>query len=85
MERPGKLICFEGQDFSGKTTQASNVSEVLSASGIINEIQRFPNRKTKIGEIIHLHLTGETDVERHVLQLLFSANRYGKCTIEEGI
>ena len=77
MEKPGKLICFEGQDFSGKTTQASNISKKLSASGIINEIQRFPNRKTKMGEFIHLHLTGESDVEPHAMQLLFSASRYG--------
>ena len=67
----GRLIAFEGLDNSGKTTQVEKLGKRLNG-----KIEKFPNRASKIGQIINDHLT-----KRKVIQslktehLLMAANR----------
>jgi dTMP kinase len=72
----GKLIVFEGLDRSGKSTQCALLVERLRERGDCVEHLRFPNRTTPIGQMINAYLAGESEVEDHVVHLLFSANRW---------
>ncbi|OQO15310.1 hypothetical protein B0A48_00693 [Cryoendolithus antarcticus] len=72
----GKLICLEGLDRSGKSTQCALLAERLRERGERVEHIRFPNRTTPIGQMINAYLAGESEVEDHVVHLLFSANRW---------
>ncbi|KAM0723608.1 hypothetical protein Q7P37_000596 [Cladosporium fusiforme] len=72
----GKLIVFEGLDRSGKSTQCALLVERLRERGDRVEHVRFPNRSTPIGQMINSYLSGQSEVEDHVVHLLFSANRW---------
>ena len=72
----GKLIVFEGLDRSGKSTQCALLVERLRERGDRVEHLRFPNRTTPIGQMLNAYLAGESEVEDHVVHLLFSANRW---------
>lgn len=72
----GKLIVFEGLDRSGKSTQCALLVERLRERGDRVEHVRFPNRTTPIGQMINAYLAGQSEVEDHVVHLLFSANRW---------
>ena len=74
--RRGKLIVFEGLDRSGKSTQCALLVEHLISQGDRVEHVRFPNRTTPIGQVLNAYLSGATEVEDHVVHLLFSANRW---------
>jgi dTMP kinase len=74
--RRGKLLVFEGLDRSGKSTQCALLVEHLLSQGDRVEHVRFPNRTTPIGQILNAYLSGATEVEDHVVHLLFSANRW---------
>ena len=74
--RRGKLLVFEGLDRSGKSTQCALLVEHLISQGDRVEHVRFPNRTTPIGQILNAYLSGATEVEDHVVHLLFSANRW---------
>lgn len=65
----GALICFEGLDRSGKTTQAQLLLEHLRKHSRV-ELWRFPDRQTPIGALIQR--------DDRVVHLLFSANRWEK-------
>ena len=68
----GALIVFEGCDRSGKTTQV----ERLNSVGRPVVMRRFPDSTTNIGAIINTYLGCKKELEDHVVQLLFSANRW---------
>lgn len=72
----GRLIAFEGLDRSGKSTQCALLVERLRDRGETVEHIRFPNRTTPIGQMINSYLSGESEIEDHVIHLLFSANRW---------
>ncbi|GAB7329090.1 hypothetical protein MBLNU13_g00924t1 [Cladosporium sp. NU13] len=72
----GKLLVFEGLDRSGKSTQCALLVEHLLSRGDRVEHVRFPNRSTPIGQMLNAYLNGQSDVEDHVVHLLFSANRW---------
>ena len=74
--RRGRLIAFEGLDRSGKSTQCALLVERLRERGETVEHIRFPNRTTPIGQMINAYLSGESEIEDHVIHLLFSANRW---------
>ncbi|KAI1415422.1 thymidylate kinase-domain-containing protein [Hypoxylon sp. FL1857] len=72
----GAFIVFEGMDRAGKTTQAKLLQQRCIESGREVRFMRFPDRTTPIGQMIDSYLKGETEVEDHVIHLLFSANRW---------
>jgi dTMP kinase len=74
--RRGKLLVFEGLDRSGKSTQCALLVEHLLSRGDRVEHVRFPNRSTPIGQMLNAYLSGQSEVEDHVVHLLFSANRW---------
>jgi dTMP kinase len=39
---------------------------------------RFPDRSTKIGQVINAYLSGGETLDDHVVHLLFSSNRWEK-------
>lgn len=72
------IVAFEGIDNSGKTTQINLLSESLTKQNIKNVIFSFPDRTTDIGKLINNFLKQNYEVDKHVIHLLFSANRYEK-------
>ncbi|XP_056235120.1 thymidylate kinase [Seriola aureovittata] len=72
----GALIVLEGVDKAGKTTQCKKLVQALQQSGQSVEMMRFPDRTTIIGQLINAYLEKKSDLEDHVVHLLFSANRW---------
>ncbi|KAI1466452.1 thymidylate kinase-domain-containing protein [Daldinia caldariorum] len=72
----GAFVVFEGMDRAGKTTQAKLLQQRCIESGREVTFMRFPDRATPIGKMIDSYLKGETEIEDHVIHLLFSANRW---------
>lgn len=72
----GALIVFEGCDRSGKTTQVQRLVSRLTTEGTQVRTMRFPDRTTGIGSLISQYLTCNTELDDHVVHLLFSANRW---------
>lgn len=68
----GLLIVFEGADRVGKSTQAKLLHSSLQNSSLY----QFPNRSTKIGQLINSYLNREIELEDRAVHLLFSANRW---------
>ncbi|XP_069007013.1 thymidylate kinase [Embiotoca jacksoni] len=86
----GALIVLEGVDKAGKTTQCKKVVQALQQSGRPAEMMRFPDRTTTIGRLISSYLEKNSELEDHVVHLLFSANRWElvpsmKKKLEQGI
>uniref|UniRef100_A0A4W5LIX2 Deoxythymidylate kinase (thymidylate kinase) n=1 Tax=Hucho hucho TaxID=62062 RepID=A0A4W5LIX2_9TELE len=71
----GALIVLEGVDKAGKTPQCNKLVQALQDSGRQAEI-RFPERTTKIGQLINSYLENKSNLEDHTVHLLFSANRW---------
>lgn len=72
----GAFIVFEGMDRAGKTTQAKLLQQRCIEEGKDVCFMRFPDRTTPIGQMIDAYLKGQTEIEDHVIHLLFSANRW---------
>ncbi|KAK8110314.1 thymidylate kinase-domain-containing protein [Apiospora kogelbergensis] len=72
----GAFIVFEGMDRAGKTTQAKLLQQRFFEEGRDVKFMRFPDRTTPIGQMIDAYLKGQTEIEDHVIHLLFSANRW---------
>uniref|UniRef100_A0A4W5LIV3 dTMP kinase n=1 Tax=Hucho hucho TaxID=62062 RepID=A0A4W5LIV3_9TELE len=88
--RRGALIVLEGVDKAGKTTQCNKLVQALQDSGRHAEMMRFPERSTKIGQLINSYLENKSNLEDHTVHLLFSANRWElvplmKEKLEQGI
>ncbi|KAG9341565.1 hypothetical protein JZ751_019078 [Albula glossodonta] len=88
--RRGALIVLEGVDKAGKTTQCKKLVQALKESGRQAEMMRFPDRTTKIGQLISAYLEKKSNLEDHTVHLLFSANRWElvplmKQKLEQGI
>eukprot|EP01057_Protomagalhaensia_wolfi_P004440 Protomagalhaensia_wolfi_Nauph_80__4439@NODE_454_length_2498_cov_69_622611_g319_i1_p2_GENE_NODE_454_length_2498_cov_69_622611_g319_i1NODE_454_length_2498_cov_69_622611_g319_i1_p2_ORF_typecomplete_len259_score42_93Thymidylate_kin/PF02223_17/1_1e44AAA_33/PF13671_6/0_0017PPK2/PF03976_14/0_0018AAA_16/PF13191_6/0_0016APS_kinase/PF01583_20/0_003AAA_22/PF13401_6/0_026AAA_22/PF13401_6/6_9e02AAA_28/PF13521_6/0_0078AAA_17/PF13207_6/0_41AAA_17/PF13207_6/4_2e03_NODE_454_length_2498_cov_69_622611_g319_i141778 len=72
----GLFVVFEGLDKCGKTTQSQRLTDTLASQGCpVTRIQ-FPDRTTKIGEILNAFLKAANGVDPHAAHLLFSANRW---------
>ncbi|XP_046893120.1 thymidylate kinase [Hypomesus transpacificus] len=74
--RRGALIVLEGVDKAGKTTQCNKLVQALQLCGRPAEMMRFPDRSTKIGQLINAYLENKSNLEDHTVHLLFSANRW---------
>ncbi|KAF9499495.1 thymidylate kinase, partial [Pleurotus eryngii] len=75
-KRRGAFIVVEGLDRSGKTTQCAALHERLVESGVVAELIKFPDRTTVIGQMIDSYLKSQSDMDDHLIHLLFSANRW---------
>lgn len=70
----GKLILIEGLDRTGKSTQCENVVNALGNDAVLI---KFPDRTTKIGQLINQYLTDKDfELPAQSIHLLFSANRW---------
>jgi len=82
----GALIVFEGCDRSGKTTVCERLVKQLNDTKQLGKddqesakMMRFPDRTTKIGQIINDYLQSEKEeLDDHGIHLLFAANRREK-------
>ncbi|KAL1023365.1 hypothetical protein UPYG_G00039870 [Umbra pygmaea] len=88
--RRGAIIVLEGVDKAGKTTQCKKLVQTLQDNGVPAEMFRFPERTTKIGQLISSYLENKNNLEDHTVHLLFSANRWElvplmKEKLEQGI
>uniref|UniRef100_T1JGQ2 Thymidylate kinase n=1 Tax=Strigamia maritima TaxID=126957 RepID=T1JGQ2_STRMM len=72
----GALIVLEGCDRSGKSSQANKLVEKFNLEGTACNHLRFPDRTTTIGTLINDYLQQKSQIEDHVIHLLFSANRW---------
>jgi len=79
-EYRGKFILFEGLDRCGKTTQAQRLVDRLNQEGESTVLMKFPDRTTKVGDLINAYLTGETDMSDRTIHMLFVANRWEQMT-----
>lgn len=68
----GRLIVVEGLDRSGKSTQCELLATLLPSSTLL----KFPDRTTPIGKMIDAYLKSTSEIDDHVIHLLFSANRW---------
>ena len=75
MATRGVLLCFEGIDHSGKSTQGIMLVNALIALGNKVVLIRFPDRTTPSGKVLDAYLHG-VDIDQHVAHLLFSSNRW---------
>ncbi|GAB7364268.1 hypothetical protein MBLNU230_g4816t1 [Neophaeotheca triangularis] len=73
----GTLICIEGLDRTGKSTQATLLAAYLRSTQKtpIHHL-RFPDRSTPIGQQINSYLTYASQLPDQAIHLLFSANRW---------
>ena len=69
-------MCFEGIDRSGKSTQSAALVDAMRRNGSAVTHICFPDRTTASGKVLDAYLRGTTEVDDHVVHLLFSANRW---------
>lgn len=79
----GALIVLEGLDRSGKSSQCAQLASYLESQGVAVEAWRFPDRTTAMGRMISSYLSCQTDLDAAAIHLLFSANRWEKCSLME--
>jgi len=77
---------IEGLDRAGKTTQVKRLCDALYSQDHNIKTIRFPDRSSPIGKMIDSYLQSQTEMDDHVIHLLFSANRWEKAKwIEESL
>ena len=87
----GALIVLEGLDRVGKSTLAENLHDHFDRLKKPVRSFRFPDRTTKIGQLIHEILQRKSEpIDNRAVHLLFTANRWEwakkiRNTIDEGI
>lgn len=72
------MICLEGIDHSGKTSQAEALCKKLNENGIKTITLRFPDRSTDTGTIINAYLQKNINMDDHIIHLLYTVNRWEK-------
>ena len=66
-----------------QTTQAARLVDVLKGEGFSVASKRFPDRTTATGKVIDSYLQCKSELDDHVIHLLYSANRWeAKADIE---
>ncbi|XP_050246846.1 thymidylate kinase-like [Quercus robur] len=82
-ESRGASVVLEGLDCSGKTSQSSRLLSYLEGLGHSAELWRFPDRSTDVGQMISSYLSNKSQLDDHMIHLLFSANRWEKRSLME--
>ncbi|KAJ1988437.1 hypothetical protein H4R33_002431 [Dimargaris cristalligena] len=72
----GAFILLEGCDRTGKSTQAERLVDALNRRGQRALLWKFPDRTTRIGQMIDGYLAKGQDLNDQAVHLLFSANRW---------
>ena len=76
MTTKGKLICFEGLDKSGKTTQIQKLQEIFLFDEIKYKVFKYPRKESTTFQIIELYQSELIDLHPKAAHLLYSANRW---------
>lgn len=74
-DRKGRLICFEGIDRSGKSSQIEILSFYLIVRNIPHVIIKFPTNETYPGREINKFLKGEIFINPDKVDLYFTSDR----------
>lgn len=74
-DRKGRLICFEGIDRSGKSSQIEILSLYLIVRNIPHVIIKFPTNETYPGREINKFLKGEIFINPDKVDLYFTSDR----------
>lgn len=80
MDNSGKFIVVEGIDRSGKSTLCKNLVKSMEHLSLKKPpiLVNYPDRSTKIGELIDCYLKKKVIFNVQTSHLLFSANRWEK-------
>jgi len=74
------LICLEGIDGSGTSTQARRLGKRLEESGVRWRATHFPNYRTPIGKLIKGFLLHNIRLRARTIRLLYTANRWERAS-----
>jgi len=72
----GRVIVFEGLDYTGKTTQSNNLHNYLNKHGQISKLFKFPTYDSPTGQVLKQYHTAKIECPSRVSHLLHSANRF---------
>lgn len=78
------LVCLEGIDGSGTSTQARRLRKRLEKSGVRWRVIHFPGYETPVGKLIKRFLLQKIHLEARVIRLLYTANRWERASEIEG-
>lgn len=90
MGKKGKLIVFEGTDFSGKSTQISKIIKKLNKEGVPVVMFDFPDYTTPTGKVVRRYLNNEfgpaDNVPAKIASIFYAEDRFAaKPIIEKAI
>ncbi|MFB0568571.1 MAG: dTMP kinase [Nitrososphaeria archaeon] len=74
------LICLEGIDGSGTSTQARRLGKRLEKLGVRWRVTHFPDYGTPIGKLIEGFLLHDIRLEARTIRLLYTANRWERAS-----
>lgn len=74
------LICLEGIDGSGTSTQARRLGKRLEESGVRWRVTHFPDYRTPIGKLIKGFLLRNIRLRARTIRLLYTANRWERAS-----
>src|SRR5277367_6383221 len=72
----GRVIIFEGLDYTGKTTQSNNLHNYLNNHGQISKLFKFPTYDSPTGQVLKQYQPSKIECPSRVSHLLHSANRF---------
>jgi len=70
------LVCLEGIDGSGTSTQARRLEKRLRESGVRRRVIHFPDYETPVGRLIKAFFLQRIYFDARGVRLLFTANRW---------
>jgi len=74
------LVCLEGIDGSGTSTQARRLENRLKKSGVRRRVIHFPDYETPVGRLIKGFFLQKINFDARGVRLLFAANRWERAS-----